>query len=96
MRHQKTLLASLVLLVCACAPKNDKVEVTILPTRYVVGSVSSELATPAVDEVVKLKPRDVHIHTCTATPPERVLQFNIELDARMDSNTTMSFTAQGC
>ena len=79
-----------------CTACSKKLEVTILPTKYVVGSVSSELATPAVDEVVRQKPSDLHIRTCTTTPPDRVIQFNTELDARLTTNKTGSFTAQGC
>lgn len=96
MFHRRRLLSSIFLVAYACTACSEKVEVTILPKQYLVGSVSSELATPAVDEVVKRKPSDVHIHTCAATPPERVLQFNTELDARVVTSKTMSFTAQGC
>lgn len=96
MFHRKTLLAIFIFLASICSACSKKVEVTILPTKYVVGSVSSEFATPAVDAVVKLKPQEVHIHTCTATPTERVLQFNTELDARHGTTKTMTFTAEGC
>lgn len=83
-------------LVAGCTGGTDRVEVSIVPSGYIVGSVTSELATPAVDEVVRLKPREVHIHTCAATPPGRVTQFNVELDARHTAKKTLSFTAQGC
>ncbi|MDD2611064.1 MAG: hypothetical protein PHX60_15530 [Giesbergeria sp.] len=96
MNYRKTLVAfflGLALISTACS---KRVEVTILPTKYVVGTSSFDIATPAVDEVVKLKPSEVHIHACTSTPPTRILQFNTELDARQKTNKTMSFTAQGC
>ena len=96
MRYRTSLLVSVAVLLSACTSNREEVEVTISPSQYKVGNVESKLATPVVDEVVKLKPRAVHIHTCTATPPERLLQFNIELDARLEAKKTMSFTAQGC
>jgi len=96
MTHRRALVAACILIASICTACGKKVEVTILPTKYVVGTVSSDIATPAVDEVAKLKPSEVHIHTCIATPPARFLQFNTELDARLNAKKTMSFTAQGC
>ena len=89
-------LAVLASLVAGCSGGAGRVEVEIRPSGYVVGAKTSELATPAVDEVVRLHPREVHIHTCTSTPPGKVTQFNIELDARLKTKKTLSFTAQGC
>ncbi|MDH0867108.1 hypothetical protein [Mitsuaria sp. GD03876] len=83
-------------LAAGCTGGADRVEVTILPDKYVVGAVTSELATPAVDEVVRLKPREVHIHACTSTPSSRIIQFNVELNARLEAKRTLSLTAPGC
>jgi uncharacterized protein YcsI (UPF0317 family) len=93
---RKVLLTLGIPLAFAFTACSKKAEVTISPTKYVVGAVVSDIATPAVDEVVRLKPSEVLIHTCTATPPARVMQFNTELDARLSTTKTMSFTAQGC
>lgn len=78
--NTRTLLFSAFLL-AGCG--TSTVHVLVLPSQYQVGEVKSELATPAVDEVVRLKPKKVHISTCYSTPPAKVLQFNVELDARL-------------
>ncbi len=96
MIQRAIFLAVATALVAGCSNGIDKVDVEVRPSAYVVGSVTSDLATPAVDEVVRLKPREVHIHTCTTTPPGKVNQFNTELDARLKTAKTMSFTASGC
>ena len=67
---------------------NDAVHVHILPSRYEVGGVTSHLATPAVDEVVRLKPKTVHISTCYSTPHAKVIQFDVELQARLNAKVT--------
>jgi hypothetical protein len=58
------------------------VEVRITPTAYQVGEVKSALATPVVDQVVRIKPSKVLIVTCKATHPMKVVQFEQELKAR--------------
>lgn len=91
MKHmfERTLLLSVSLLAgCGAA---DLVHVQILPSQYRVGDVKSNLATPVVDEVVRLKPKKVHISSCLSTPPAKVLQFNVELDARLKTTITGGF-----
>lgn len=77
-----------------CSPK--PLEVRITPDAYQVGEVKSALATPAVDEVVRIKPSKVLVVACLATPPAKILQFNVELDARLKSKINMVFADQGC
>lgn len=56
--------------------------VRIYPSHYEVADVQSQLATPAVDEVVRRKPRTVHVYQCKNAPAERGIQFWTELNAR--------------
>jgi len=58
------------------------VEVRITPSAYQVGEVKSALATPVVDEVVRIKPSKVLIVFCKATHPMKVFQFEQMLKAR--------------
>jgi hypothetical protein len=53
---ERTFLLS-VLLLAGCGAA-DPVNVQILPSQYRVGDVKSNLATPVVDEVVRLKARE--------------------------------------
>ena len=86
-------LASLALAGCfAFKP----VEVHITPTAYQVGEVKSSLATPAVDEVVRIKPSKVLIVLCKATHPMRVVQFEQELKARHDVELNWALIDEGC
>lgn len=89
-RFAKILLPS-VLLLSGCSEIFEPVNVYILPSGYQVGDVKSVLATPAVDEVVRLKPNKVHISTCLTTPPAKVIQFEIELQARLKTKITGGF-----
>ncbi len=87
---KRTLLLS-ALLLAGCVDASEPLNVHILPSEYRVGTVRSALATPVVDEVVRLKPQKVHLSTCLATPPAKVLQFNVELGARLDTQVTGGF-----
>lgn len=86
----------LFIFITACTARDESVDVTILPKQYKVGDFISELATPAVNEVVRRNPRKVHIYTCTTTLPEKVSQFNVEFTARSQAKITMTFDASGC
>lgn len=79
------------LLLAGCSSSFNTVNVHILPSEYRVGDVKSSLATPVVDEVVRLNPKNVHISTCTETPPAKVIQFEVELQARIKTNITGGF-----
>ena len=86
----RALILSVLLLV-SCGEATERLNVLILPSGYRVGELKSDLATPAVDEVVRLNPSKVHISSCLSTPPAKLLQFNIELEARLDAKVTGGF-----
>ena len=88
--HKPKILIA-VLLLSGCGNFLPPLEVHILPSEYRVGEVRSPLATPVVDEVVRRKPKKVHITTCLTTPPAKVLQFEVELDARLKTEITGGF-----
>lgn len=90
----RVCVALFAIAVSACG---DRVlEVRVLPTRYEVGSIRSELATPAVDEAVRQNPSKIHIWACTFTPPAKVAQFRDELVARHNIPITLAFLKEGC
>ena len=95
MQRTCTLLAVFSMFVAGCG-KGPSVEVRILPNSYEVGTVKSELATPAVNEVVRIKAAYVHILACTATPPAKIMQFREELLARAQPEMQLSFVKEGC
>lgn len=72
------------------------VEVRITPTSYQVGDVKSELATPIVDEVVRVKPSRVLILACRAARPPKIIQFEQELRARHQVELTLTLVDEGC
>lgn len=77
---------------CSTTPSApDVVNVHILPAEYRAGDVSSDLATPVVDAVVRLGPKRVHVSMCRSTPPGKVIQFQTELRARLDAPTTAGY-----
>lgn len=69
----------------------ESLTVRVFPNRYEVADVSSELATPAVDEVVRRKPASVYLLLCKNTPVERRFQFFKELEARHKVKVTGGF-----
>jgi hypothetical protein len=69
----------------------DVVNVHISPTEYRAGAVRSDLATPVVDAVVHLRPKSVHVSMCRSTPAAKVIQFQTELRARHDVQTTAGY-----
>lgn len=79
-----------------CSEGGNVVEVEISQNKYMVRGVESGLATDVVDEVVRLRPGKVHIKSCLATPPGKIQQFNIELNARLKVDTEMTLNARGC
>lgn len=80
-----------VLALAGCGGLSDSANGQILPSQYSVGEVKSTLATPVVDEVVRLKPKKVHISMCRSTPNAKVIQFNAELQPRLDAKITGGF-----
>lgn len=67
-----------------CSHFAQEVTVQALPSEYRVADVRSALATPAVDEVVRLQPGRVTILSCRSTPPAKVVQLVAELQARFE------------
>lgn len=84
------LIATLTLSSVGCS-RDDPLIVRIFPTRYEVAGIASDLATPVVDEVVRLKPRRVHVFVCLNVPAERHVQFIIELQARHKADIAGGF-----
>ena len=70
--------------------------VVITPDGYAVGDVKSVLATPAVDEVVRISPNRVLMLVCTTTPPAKIIQFEIELTARHKVPRQMARSEKVC
>ena len=96
MGHRTGFLLLAAALATACTSGHTTVDVTILPHEYRVGEVVSALPAPVVSEVVRRRPHEVHVHTCTSTPPARVSQFHRELEAQLKAKMTLSFTARTC
>jgi len=86
------LLTSVVLV--GCSPEPLKVRIT--PNLYEVGDVKSALATPAVDEVVRLKPKHALILACRSTKPPKIIQFERELRARHEVELKLMLITEGC
>lgn len=93
---RKRFLTTVFCVVIAGCGKGPVAEVRILPASYEIGSVKSELATPAVDEVVRVKAANVRILACTSTPPAKVMQFRKELLARVQPEVSFAFLKEGC
>lgn len=94
-------VSSLILLMASlafagCTASTQTVEVHIAPNAYQVGDVRSTLATPAVDEVVRLHPSRVLMVMCRATPPAKIIQFQAELSARSKAEWQGVHTDEGC
>lgn len=82
---QRILLLS-VLLLAGCEGLSTPLDVWILPSGYQVGNIRSTLATPVVDEVVRLKPKKVLMSFCRTTPQAKTMQFVDELRARLQTD----------
>ncbi|WP_157412452.1 hypothetical protein [Acidovorax sp. Root217] len=89
-----TLLAALTLASSACIAQ--LVGVVVTPDGYEVGGVQWKLATPAVDEVVRLSPTRVLILFCTTTPPAKIIQFETELEARHKVPVQLASWGKAC
>ena len=89
-------LVGILVAAVALAGCSKLVEVRIHPDSYQVGPIKSELATPAVDEVVRLNPKEVVTVFCLNTPPAKVRQFVTELQARSKAKITGRQPTEGC
>jgi hypothetical protein len=89
-------IAAILALACTLAAcSKEPLSVHILPNEYRVGDVKSALATPVVDEAVRLEPRAVHLLVCLGTPPAKAVQLQTELAARFKGPMTLSFLEAG-
>eukprot|EP01036_Dinobryon_divergens_P044871 gene44871-59889_t len=79
-----------------CFAAAEPTKVHIFPNLYQLGDIKSELATHVVDEVVRLKPSGVLIMACRATRPEKIIQFERELQARHEVKLTLTLMDEGC
>jgi hypothetical protein len=95
MRIALNFFAAFLALLAGCS-NAPSVEVRILPNSYQVGAVKSELATTAVDEIVRIGAGNVLILTCATTPPAKVNQFRTELLARVQPQMELSLLKEGC
>lgn len=96
MNYARCSILILVMALAGCMDRSKPVEVRILPDSYQVGEVKSTLATPAVDEVVRIKPSKVLVMACLTTPPAKVIQFDTELKARLQTELQLTTVEQGC
>ncbi len=78
----------------ACAER--RVEIQVFPSEYQVGRVRSDIATPAVDEVLRLKPAVVVIQACRSVPPIRTIQLQTELSARTQARLQLQLISENC
>ena len=76
----------LVLLLGGCENWSKPLDVRIMPSEYQVGDVKSSIATPVVDEVVRLKPKKVLMAFCRTTPMAKTMQFVDELQSRLQTD----------
>lgn len=74
----------------------ELVGIVITPDGYEVGGIKSKLATPAVDEVVRLSPSRVLMLVCFATPPAKIIQFETELRARHNAPLQLATSDTAC
>jgi hypothetical protein len=74
----------------------ELVGVVITPDAYEVGEIKSKLATPAVDEVVRLRPSRVLMPVCLDTPPAKIIQFEKELSARHKAPLQLASSDKAC
>ncbi|HZY18887.1 MAG TPA: hypothetical protein VFE82_10425 [Ramlibacter sp.] len=87
--NRAAYLVALGVALSACS--QDVLTVRVLPEQYEVGEVKSRLATPAVDETVRLNPSEVQMHVCHGTPPAKAIQFETELKARYKGKVSLAF-----
>ncbi|MDN3920407.1 hypothetical protein [Roseateles violae] len=95
MRTIQNFIGLSLLALIGCS-NSQSVEVRILPKSYQVGSIKSELATPVVEEVIRVRASNVLVLTCTNTPQAKVQQFRTELLAKAQPKIELSFLKDGC
>ena len=80
----------------ACSSKDKEATVEISPEIYKINSIKSKLATPVVDEVIKLNPSKVTISACSTTPPRKIIQFEREFSARSKAELILVVSQGDC
>ena len=88
-----TTATACALLGCAAT---HTVEVRISPNSYQVGELKSELATPAVNEVLRLNPAKVMMLLCRCTADGKIIEFERELRARSKAELQGIHTDMAC
>ncbi|WP_146041329.1 MULTISPECIES: hypothetical protein [unclassified Variovorax] len=63
---------------------------------YEAENISSNLATPVVEAVARQRPKKIHIVACPHAPPQRIMQFEDELDARLQVDFILSLSEEVC
>jgi hypothetical protein len=90
MKRRWLMVAASLVLAAACS-RSDRIEVRALPNAYEVGGARFELATSAVEEVVRMKPTVVHLYACRSVPLERVRHFREALEVHEGIDLIFSF-----
>ena len=96
MRFVGSLTMVAFLALSGCVASHQTLEVRITPNAYQVGDVKSALATPAVDEVVRINPKRVLMVMCRNTPNAKIIQFEKELRAQYKAELQGTHTEEGC
>lgn len=91
MKLTRPLALTVLIALTGCSSSSSVVEVRITPDVYEANGVSSKVATPVVDEVVRAKPTLVLLSFCKSTPNARIIQFERELRARHMSEMKGTF-----
>jgi hypothetical protein len=80
----------------ACSGRGKEATVEISPEIYKINSIRSKLATPVVDEAIRLKPSKVTISACSTTPPRKIIQFEREFSARSKAELILVVSQGDC
>jgi len=70
--------------------------VSLARVSVLVAALMLSLATPAVDEVVRIDPQRVLMVLCRSTPPAKIIQFERELRARSQATLQGTHADEGC
>jgi hypothetical protein len=93
-----TLLPLWSLLVAGCQNSDEMVRIHVGSKLYIFEAekISSNLATPVVEAVARRNPNKVHIVACPHAPPQKIMQFEDELDARLQVDFVLSLSEEVC
>jgi hypothetical protein len=85
-----------VLALCACTKTPDEAVVKINSTGYKMDRVQSDLATPIVDEIVRVRSSRVIMNACVNISPGKVIQLQRELAARSTAELVLVRSEAAC